>query len=105
VPGDGEIMRAWDTGTWSTGAWTWRWCGGYWLARGPDAAGPLLVVLRGSARDRTILIIVSAGVSGGVAVPSGLEKRLNRHYRGADDGSRRAGRGWPCVTIRRSSRW
>jgi hypothetical protein len=22
--GDGGIMRAWDAGTWSTGAWTWR---------------------------------------------------------------------------------
>jgi hypothetical protein len=83
---------------------------GYWLARGPDAAGPLLVVLyrieggghgwpggprylpAGSSApsprhlDATGILLEMvtgdrrllsrAGVSGGAAVPSGLEKRL-----------------------------
>ena len=60
---------------------------GYWLARGPDAAGPLLMVLHGSGMSGNaagiLLEMVTAGsrfclrrVSGGAAVLSGLEKRL-----------------------------
>jgi polyhydroxybutyrate depolymerase len=34
-----------------------------------------------------------------------VRKEVNRHYRGAYEGRGRAGRGWLCVTTRRSSRW